>query len=212
MDIQDLRLEYTQDQLRRKDLSPNPFQQFEVWFQQACDADLPEPNAMVLATASAQGTPLARTVLLKYFDQQGFVFFTNYASRKAQHIQENPQVSLLFVWLPLQRQVQITGAAERVPLFESLKYFASRPRGSQLGAWCSQQSSVISSRKLMLMQFEELREKFRDQIIPLPPTWGGYRVTPKGFEFWQGRPNRLHDRFLYDRQTDNSWGIKRLAP
>jgi pyridoxamine 5'-phosphate oxidase len=212
MDIQNLRREYTLDKLRRTDLFADPFQQFELWFHQACNADLEDPNAMVLATASLDSAPLVRTVLLKYFDLQGFVFFTSFDSRKAQHIEENPQVSLLFLWLPLQRQVQITGKAEQVPLAESLRYFATRPRNSQLGAWCSQQSSVISSRQVLLLQFEKLKEKFRGNEIPLPTRWGGYRVRPNSFEFWQGRPNRLHDRFLYTRQTDHSWLIQRLAP
>jgi pyridoxamine 5'-phosphate oxidase len=211
MDLHELRAEYTQAGLRRKDLHESPFSQFELWFQQACATDLLEPNAMVLATASPQGEPLVRTVLLKYFDANGLIFFTNYESRKARQIAENPQVSLLFLWLPLQRQVQIRGMAEKVAPSESLKYFASRPRGSQLGAWCSPQSQVISSQQLLLMQFEEMKQKFRDGEIPLPSFWGGYRVVPNSFEFWQGRPSRLHDRFLYAKK-DDLWEINRLAP
>lgn len=212
MNISELREEYTQAELNREDLQVDPFKQFEIWFQQACNAELPEPNAMVLATVSASGSPLTRTVLLKYFDQKGLVFFTNYESRKAQHIRENPQVSLLFLWLPLQRQVQITGTAEKVPTGESLQYFTSRPRGSQLGAWSSQQSSVISSKQFLLMQFEKMKEKFINQEIPLPSFWGGFRVVPNSFEFWQGRPSRLHDRFLYCLQDDRTWDIQRLSP
>jgi pyridoxamine 5'-phosphate oxidase len=212
MDIHKLRQEYTQAELRRKDLQADPFKQFELWFQQACHAELQEPNAMVLATASTTGEPSVRTVLLKYFDSQGFVFFTNYESRKARQISQNPQVSLLFLWLPLQRQVQITGRAEKVSTAESLSYFVTRPRGSQLGAWCSQQSSIISSQQLMSMQFEQMQQKFANREIPLPPFWGGYRVVPYRFEFWQGRPNRLHDRFQYLQQTDQSWEIQRLSP
>jgi pyridoxamine 5'-phosphate oxidase len=212
MDIHKLRQEYTQAELRRKDLQADPFKQFELWFQQACHAELQEPNAMVLATASTTGEPSVRTVLLKYFDSQGFVFFTNYESRKARQISQNPQVSLLFLWLPLQRQVQITGRAEKVSTAESLRYFVTRPRGSQLGAWCSQQSSIISSQQLMSMQFEQMQQKFANREIPLPPFWGGYRVVPYRFEFWQGRPNRLHDRFQYLQQTDQSWEIQRLSP
>ena len=212
MDIHALREEYTQAELRRKDLQDDPFKQFEVWFQQACLADLQEPNAMTLATVSKQGQPFIRTVLLKYFDHNGFVFFTNYESRKARQIEANPQVSILFLWLPLQRQVQITGIAEKVTATESWQYFTSRPRGSQLGAWCSQQSSVISSRQLLLIQFEEIKRKFLDGEIPIPSFWGGYRIIPNSFEFWQGCPNRLHDRFLYTHQEDSLWEIQRLAP
>lgn len=212
MDIYTLREDYTQAELRRKDLQDNPFQQFELWFQQACHAELQEPNAMVLATASAQGEPLVRTVLLKYFDRHGFVFFTNYESRKARHIHENPHVSVLFLWLPLQRQVQITGSAAKISTAEALDYFATRPRGSQLGAWCSPQSSIISSRQILLMEFETMKQKFLNHEVPLPSTWGGYRIVPNSFEFWQGRSNRLHDRFLYVRQSDDNWTIQRLAP
>jgi pyridoxamine 5'-phosphate oxidase len=212
MDIHDLREDYTQAELNRKDLASHPVEQFERWFQQACDADLPEPNAMVLATASATGAPLVRTVLLKSFDPAGFVFFTNYGSRKAQNIEANPQVSLLFQWLTLQRQIQITGTAHKVSREESLQYFISRPRGSQLGAWSSAQSTVVASRQTLLTDFEQIQAKFRDQPIPLPDFWGGYRVVPNSFEFWQGRTNRLHDRFLYQLQTDATWNIQRLAP
>lgn len=212
MDIYNLREDYTQAELRREDLPENPFKQFELWFQQACHAELQEPNAMVLATASAQGEPLVRTVLLKYFDNNGFVFFTNYESRKARHISENPHVALLFLWLPLQRQVQITGTATKISPTESLKYFTTRPRGSQLGAWCSPQSSVISSRQVLLTEFEAMKQKFLNQDVPIPPFWGGYRVAPNRFEFWQGRSNRLHDRFLYVRQDKEHWEIQRLAP
>ncbi|OKH23458.1 pyridoxamine 5'-phosphate oxidase [Hydrococcus rivularis NIES-593] len=212
MNIADLRKEYLSQGLRRKDLKPDPFEQFELWFQQACQAELLEPNAMILATASATAAPSMRTVLLKYFDREGFVFFTNYESKKARQIQENPQVSLLFLWLPLERQVQIIGTAVKISTAETLKYFATRPRGNQIGAWCSQQSSVISSRQIIEMKFEEFARKFQNREIPLPSFWGGYRVIPHGFEFWQGRPNRLHDRFFYSRQEDGSWEIQRLSP
>ncbi len=212
MNIAELRREYTQAGLTRETLKEDPFEQFELWFQQACDADLPEPNAMVLATASAQAQPSLRTVLLKYFDRDGLVFFTNYESRKARQIDENPQVSILFPWLALERQVHIIGQASKISTGESLKYFTSRPRGSQIGAWCSQQSSVISSRQLLEMKFEEMRRKFMHHEIPLPSFWGGFRVTPDSFEFWQGRPNRLHDRFLYSQPTAGNWTIQRLSP
>jgi len=212
MDIHALREDYKRGELRRKDLQDDPFKQFEIWFQQACNAELLEPNAMAIATVSEQGQPFIRTVLLKYFDHQGFVFFTNYESRKAQQIAINPKVSILFTWLPLQRQVHITGTAAKVSTAESLQYFTSRPRGSQLGAWTSQQSSVISSRQLLLMQFEQIKHKFLDGEIPLPDFWGGYRIVPDSFEFWQGCTNRLHDRFLYTNQEDRAWEVQRLAP
>ena len=213
MDISDFRQEYTQAGLTREQLHPDPFEQFELWFQQACAANLPEPNAMCLATVDATGEPSQRMVLLKYFDRQGFVFFTNYESNKAQQIEANCYVSLLFFWLALERQVQISGRAVKIPTAESFKYFATRPRGSQIGAWCSQQSSIISSRQMLEMKFDEIKRKFQNQEIPLPSVWGGYRVVPNSFEFWQGRPNRLHDRFLYSRMDiESPWEIQRLAP
>ncbi len=212
MDLGALRRNYTQQGLDLQDLDADPFQQFSLWFEQACQADILEPNALVLATVSPNGQPWQRTVLLKYFDQDGFVFFTNYGSRKAQHIETNAQVSLLFPWYALERQLAIGGTAQRISSAESLKYFLSRPRGSQLGAWVSQQSSIISSRQLLEMQFEKIKEKFLNQEIPLPDFWGGYRVQPTHFEFWQGRPNRLHDRFLYSRDAESSWTIARLSP
>lgn len=213
MDLANLRNEYTLNGLQRKQLQEDPFKQFELWFQQACDADLPEPNAMNLATVSSEGQPTQRIVLLKYFDRRGFVFFTNYGSRKALQINSNNQVSLLFFWIGLQRQVQICGSAEKISTMESLKYFTTRPRGSQIGAWCSQQSSIISSRKILELQFEQIKQKFHNQEIPLPASWGGYRVVPNSFEFWQGRENRLHDRFYYTKlDNNNDWEIRRLAP
>ncbi len=213
MDISDFRKEYTLEGLRREHLNQDPFKQFELWFQQACNANIPEPNAMCLATASATAEPSQRVVLLKYFDRQGFVFFTNYESKKACQIEVNPQVSLLFFWFALERQVQISGNAAKISTAESLKYFVTRPRGSQIGAWCSQQSTAISSRKILELKFDEMKRKFQKQEIPLPSAWGGYRVVPHSFEFWQGRPNRLHDRFLYSPLDDESgWEIQRLAP
>ncbi len=212
MDISDFREEYTKTGLTREQLKLDPFEQFELWFQQACQANLPEPNAMCVATVSPAGEPSQRMVLLKYFDRQGFVFFSNYNSKKAQQIEANSQVSLLFFWIGLERQVQISGNARKIPTAESLKYFTTRPRGSQIGAWCSQQSSIISSRQILELKFDEIKRKFHNQEIPLPSAWGGYRIVPHRFEFWQGRPNRLHDRFLYSRSAESAWDIQRLAP
>jgi pyridoxamine 5'-phosphate oxidase len=213
MDLGALRRDYTQRGLTLDDLKPDPFDQFALWFQQAMDAELLEPNALVLSTVSPEGIPFQRTVLLKYFDQDGFVFFTNYGSRKSQHIEANSQVSMLFPWYGLERQLAIAGTAAKISTAESFKYFSSRPRGSQLGAWVSQQSSIISSRQLLEMQFEKMKAKFLNQEIPLPDFWGGYRVKPITFEFWQGRPNRLHDRFLYSRQGgEQPWEVQRLSP
>ncbi|MBD2113047.1 MULTISPECIES: pyridoxamine 5'-phosphate oxidase [Cyanophyceae] len=211
MDIGELRRDYSQRGLDLSELNPDPFAQFELWFQQAREAELLEPNALVLSTVSPAGAPYQRTVLLKYFDRDGFVFFTNYGSRKAQHIAENAQVSMLFPWYSLERQLTIAGPASKISAAESLRYFSSRPRGSQLGAWVSQQSSVIASRQMLEMQFEKMKEKFLNQEVPLPDFWGGYRVKPTSFEFWQGRPSRLHDRFLYSWQEDE-WAIARLSP
>ena len=214
MDISELRQEYIREGLRRESLNPDPFSQFEQWFQQACEGDVPEPNAMSLATVSPEGEPSQRMVLLKYFDRQGFVFFTNYESQKAQQIDANPRVSILFFWIALERQVRISGQASKISTGESFKYFTTRPRGSQIGAWCSQQSTVISSRQVLELKLDEMKRKFQNQEIPLPSAWGGYRVVPSQFEFWQGRPNRLHDRFLYSLANNESsnWTIQRLAP
>jgi pyridoxamine 5'-phosphate oxidase len=211
MDLSDFRKEYSDRGLHREDLDADPMLQFERWFRQATELQLHEPNAMSLATADAAGRPLLRTVLLKYFDHRGFVFFTNYESRKARHIAENPNVSLLFPWIPLERQVIVQGRAEKIPTAESLKYFSSRPRESQLGAWVSNQSSVITSRKLLLAKLAEIRDKFHQGEIPLPSFWGGFRVVPESIEFWQGGSARLHDRFLYRRDGSN-WQIERLSP
>jgi pyridoxamine 5'-phosphate oxidase len=196
--------------LIREDLENDPFKQFERWFKQAQQSDELEPSAMSLATTDNMILSL-RTVLLKYFDLQGFVFFTNYDSKKSKAIMANPEVALLFPWLKMERQVKISGRAERVSTKESLKYFASRPKDSQLGAWASQQSSHLSSRQVLLSQFDKMKNKFKNGVVPLPDFWGGYRVVPHTIEFWQGRDNRLHDRFEYER-SDDGWTISRLAP
>lgn len=212
MDIHDVRREFTRQKLEIEDLEKDPFNQFDLWFKTALkEIDL-DPNSMALATVGNDGIPSLRSVLLKYYDSSGFVFFTNYSSRKSQQICLNPSVSLMFLWLPLERQIIIEGKAEKVSKPESVKYFASRPSGSQLGAWVSNQSSIISSRSILMAKLEEMKRKFRDGKIPLPDFWGGYRVIPHRIEFWQGGENRLHDRFLYEKQADGSWTINRLAP
>ncbi|MGB6221261.1 pyridoxamine 5'-phosphate oxidase [Haloferula sp.] len=211
MDLSDFRKEYSAKGLHREDLESDPLDQFEHWFSQAVELKLHEPNAMSLATVDESGRPLLRTVLLKYFDRDGFVFFTNYESRKAAHMAANPQVCLLFPWITLERQVIVQGHAQKITAAESLKYFTSRPRESQLGAWVSNQSSVISSRKLLMQKLSELKAKFSEGEIPLPSFWGGYRVVPETIEFWQGGPARLHDRFLYSRD-EADWSIDRLSP
>ena len=211
MDISDYRREYTQTGLSRETLLASPFSQFELWFKQACEVDIVDANAMTLATVSRTGQPSMRTVLLKTFDQTGFVFFTNYHSQKAREIAENPQVSLLFPWTELERQIEISGTAEKISTAESRAYFTSRPKGSQLGAWVSRQSDVIPSRSVLEQQWQHLQQKFSQGNIPFPDFWGGYRVIPAKMEFWQGRVNRLHDRFEYRRDND-AWTVERLAP
>lgn len=211
MDIGDYRREYLQGGLKREDLSKSPFEQFEKWFKQAMQADIPDASAMTLATVSADGKPTQRTVLLKLFDEKGFIFFTNYSSQKSHQIGENPNVSLLFPWTQLERQIEINGIAEKITTAESLKYFLSRPRGSQLGAWASAQSSPINSRQILESQLKKIKDKFTQGEIPLPDFWGGYRVIPQTIEFWQGGENRLHDRFEYTKAED-TWAIKRLQP
>lgn len=211
MDLADFRKEYSDRGLRREELNADPVAQFSAWFQQATELAVHEPNAMTLATVDEDGMPFQRTVLLKYYDTDGFVFFTNYGSRKSKQIATNPRVSLLFPWITLERQVIIQGMAEKISTAESLKYFTSRPRESQIGAWVSNQSEVITSRKFLMQKLAEIREKFSHGEIPLPSFWGGYRVKPQTIEFWQGGPARLHDRFLYQRQV-NTWDLSRLSP
>lgn len=214
MDISHFRREYLRGGLSRSGLNPDPVLQFSTWFEQARSTEIPDPTAMVLATVGAGGQPSQRTVLLKYYDSSGFVFFTNFESRKAGEIAANPRVSLLFVWLDLERQIQINGTAERISAAESARYFMSRPKDSQVAAWVSSQSHPLNSRQMLLQKFQEMKRKIGEGKVPIPSFWGGYRVKPVEIEFWQGRKNRLHDRFLYSRKAgkDEGWNIERLAP
>jgi pyridoxamine 5'-phosphate oxidase len=211
----DLRTEYTLDHLEERDVLPDAIAQFQRWFRDAQSANVAEPNAMTVATADASGAPSARVCLLKGVDQRGFVFYTNYDSRKGRELAENPRVALCFYWQPLERQVRVEGLVEKVGRDESEAYFHTRPTGSQIGAWVSHQSETIASREELDRRAAELMAKFKGGAIPLPPNWGGYRVIPQVIEFWQGRPNRLHDRLRYTRDTRESsgaWRIQRLAP
>lgn len=212
MDLQSFRREYLQGGLHRKDLAADPFDQFNVWMQQAITLDIADVTAMTVATVGADGQPSQRIVLLKHVDKSGFVFYTNYGSRKAQDLAANPKISLHFPWHSIERQVKVCGTASKVSTAESLKYFLSRPRESQLAALASRQSSVLTSRSVLLNQFEALKQKFQAGAVPLPDFWGGFRVVPAEIEFWQGGANRLHDRFRYLRGAGDGWQIDRLAP
>jgi pyridoxamine 5'-phosphate oxidase len=214
MKLEDMRVHYDREQLHEEDLRTDPFEQFGLWMREACEAGVIEPNAMSLATVGDDGRPALRTVLLKGFDERGFVFYTNLESRKARHISGNGNVSLLFPWLALHRQVAVNGVAERVPTSEALAYFVTRPFGSQIGAWASPQSRVVSTRALLEAKWEEAKRKFQEGRVPMPSFWGGFRVVPRDIEFWQGRGHRLHDRFLYTRLETGAgaWKIERLAP
>lgn len=212
MDLEQIRREYLLGGLRREHLNDSPFKQFERWLQQAVTSQIPDPTAMVLATVDADGQPDQRLVLLKQVDERGFVFYTNYNSKKARDISANSKISLHFPWHMMERQVRVNGTATRLSAAESLKYFASRPQESQLAAWASQQSQRISSRQFLLDQFQRMKEKFAEGKIPLPDFWGGYRVVPHRFEFWQGGASRLHDRFEYVATSAGGWEIGRLAP
>ena len=212
LDIADMRESYTRDGLHEGQLKPDPFEQFEEWFQIAKQSGLREPNAVTVATATQDGVPSARVVLLKSFDPQGFVFFTSHDSQKAQELNGNPHASMLFAWIELERQVRIDGTSQRVPQEQAEAYWRRRPRGSQLGAWASEQSAIIPGREVLEHKLEELTQRFQGQDVPLPPFWGGYRVAPYSIEFWQGRQNRLHDRLRYRLTAEGAWQIERLSP
>ena len=207
-----LRQDYSQRGLRRSDLHPDPIAQFNHWLEEALRQQLPEPNAMVLGTVDPAGQPWSRTVLLKICDARGFTFFTNYESAKGEQIAANARAALTFLWLPLERQVNIAGTITQTSREESEGYFHARPVGSQLGAWTSEQSAVIADRTELERQFEEARARYGETAIPLPPHWGGYTLAPHTIEFWQGRRSRLHDRLRYSRQPDGAWKIERLSP
>jgi pyridoxamine 5'-phosphate oxidase len=214
-DLADLRQEYAQAELDRTHVADDPIDQFRDWFDEALDAEVHEPNAMTLATAAPDAAPSARIVLLKGVDERGFRFYTNYESQKGRELSQNPNVALVFWWPPLERQVRIEGRAERLPEAESTEYFHSRPRGSQLGAWASPQSRVVDSREDLEENLADVTAEYEDdETIPRPPHWGGYVVRPTTIEFWQGRPNRLHDRLQYHRDNPESadWTLERLAP
>lgn len=211
LDLTQMRQNYTLARLDEESVDTDPLKQFVIWFEEARLSQITEPNAMLLATCGADHVPSIRAVLLKIFDEKGFVFFTNYNSDKARNISENPNVALEFLWLDLERQIRIIGKAEKISTMESLKYFMSRSRESRIGAWVSDQSRVISSRQAMMMQIKKMKSKFSQGDVPLPDFWGGYRVVPEKIEFWQGRENRLHDRLLYTKSA-SGWDISRLAP
>ena len=209
--VENLRVDYDKDTLDIKDLNADPVVQFEYWFDEAMGAAVPEPHAFMIATVDGEGKPSARIVLLRNADQNGFVFFTNYNSRKGHNVEINPNVSATFFWQELQRQVRVEGTIEKISAAESDDYFASRPRESQIGAWASNQSEELASREALEQRIADLTQQYEGQTVPRPPHWGGYRIKPNRVEFWQGRPSRLHDRFLYNLQN-GSWTIKRLNP
>ncbi len=235
MSIADLRRDYGLSSLSRKDLAPDPIAEFQRWFAQAAaakagsrlrkigiafykflqvafGADPVDPNAMALATVGTAGRPSVRTVLLKGVDRRGFIFYTNYQSRKGGELGENPHAALAFYWSDLERQVCVAGPVTKLPREESEAYFSSRPRGSRIAAWASNQSGVVASRNALEQRWKEIETQFSNADVPLPPFWGGYVLAPERIEFWQGRPSRLHDRFCYTKQEDGSWGLVRLAP
>jgi pyridoxamine 5'-phosphate oxidase len=212
MSIADIRREYARARLDEANVSRDPMVEFSRWFAEALEAQVPDPNAMTLATATPEGEPSARVVLLKGFDERGFVFFTDYRSRKGTELEANPLVAIVFYWPELDRQVRITGAVSLTSREESEAYFKTRPLGSRLGAWVSHQSLVIPSRRVLEQGLKEIEKRFPDGEVPLPPYWGGYRVMPDTIEFWQGRESRLHDRIRYVREDGKEWKVERLSP
>lgn len=212
MDLESMRREYLQGHLRRQDINPDPLQQFSVWLQQAIDLQLDDPTAMVVATVAENGQPSQRIVLLKTVDERGFVFYTNYESRKAQELDANPRISLHFPWNRIERQVLVGGHVEKVEASVSAHYFHSRPRESQVGAWASKQSREVASRDALMAQFNQVQRDYEGQEIPAPAFWGGYRVVPTEMEFWQGGAHRMHDRFHYTRDAQGVWQLARLSP
>ncbi|MCD9555130.1 pyridoxamine 5'-phosphate oxidase [Photobacterium carnosum] len=212
MDLTDIRREYTKGGLRRDDLPSEPLVLFNQWLQQAVDANLPDPTAMTIATVNADGQPFQRIVLLKDINNEGFIFYTNLSSRKAEQLRINNKISLHFPWHMLERQVHVTGYVEQLSTLEVMKYFSSRPKESQIAAWASKQSSRLSARQALEGKFFELKRKFAAGEVPLPSFWGGYRVKFESIEFWQGGEHRLHDRFIYLRGNNNNWHVERLAP
>ena len=212
METDEHRREYNSDGLRESDAAESPFEQFELWFRQAGDTKIDLPDAMTLATVSKDGIPSARIVLLRGFDKRGLVFYTDYQSQKGQELTENPNAALVFYWRELDRQIRVAGSVSTVSREESEKYFRSRPVGSQLAALASNQGEVIPNREELECRYKQLMETYRHKRIPLPPYWGGFRLSPDWFEFWQGRPNRLHDRLRYTHRPDGSWKIERLSP
>jgi pyridoxamine 5'-phosphate oxidase len=211
--LQDLREDYRKSTLEEKNASQNPFTQFDNWFQEALRAEIPEPNAMVIATSNKEGFPSARVVLLKGFDEKGFIFYTNYESQKGKELSNNPKCALVFNWLELERQIRIEGIAEKLSPEESTAYFHKRPKKSQIGAWASPQSEVIETRDVLEDNLTNLNAKYMDsENLPRPKHWGGFRIKATRIEFWQGRSSRLHDRLNYEKNADNTWKRSRLAP
>ncbi len=211
-ELSQLRKDYTMHSLNEEDVADSPIAQFRHWWQDAADSQIVEMNAMTVATTDKEGRPDARTVLLKAFDEGGFVFFTNYNSAKSMQLDNNANCCILFFWKELERQVRINGVAEKITIKESIDYFNSRPEGSKIGAWASPQSMVVAGKAMLVETFQYYTERFKHGKIPKPPHWGGYRVKPIRMEFWQGRPSRMHDRILYTQSADDKWKTERHAP